>query len=70
MLKLGYEDRHMEIREKIVDYMKQKRKEFSLLFESDEAFDDYLDEMSQNGTWGGSSSMKFYTKFNLHHNSF
>ena len=37
--------RHMEIREKIVDYIEEQKDHFSLFIEDDESFEDYTSRM-------------------------
>lgn len=37
--------RHMEVREKIMDYIEDEKAHFSLFIEDDETFEDYVNRM-------------------------
>lgn len=49
----GTMERHMEIRQRIVDYMVQHSDHFSLFIEDDEPFVDYIARMRTSREWGG-----------------
>lgn len=49
----GSEDSHKKYRDLAVDYLTKRKSHFGLFLEEDENIDDYLKDMSEDGTWGG-----------------
>ena len=50
-------NKHFELRELTISYMKQHEEYFKLFIEDDEPFDDYVRKMNIDGEWGGNQEI-------------
>lgn len=44
---------HLILRYKAVEFMRENRDDFECFIEDSQTFEEYLDKMSKDGTWGG-----------------
>jgi len=49
----GYESHHEKYREMAVDYITKNKEYFALFLLDDENIDEYIKDISEDGTWGG-----------------
>ncbi|CAM9636925.1 unnamed protein product [Choristocarpus tenellus] len=49
----GKQHEHVDVRQKIMDYMEKNRDTFEPYMEDDEPFDAYIKRLRRNGEWGG-----------------
>ena len=49
----GNEDHHMDLRQKAVEFIKNNQDEARHYIEENKSFEDHVESMSKDGTWGG-----------------
>jgi len=54
----GNEDRHAELRQRAVEYLKKHREEYEAFLEDGEKFERYCERMAESGTWGGQMELQ------------
>lgn len=58
----GNQENHVKYRVKVVQYLKQNRKDYQCIFETEEELQDYINVISREHTWGGELELSILSK--------
>lgn len=63
-LEEGNQENHTKYRTRVAQYLRQNRKDYECIFETEKEMDDYIRLVERDHVWGGELEMSILSKLN------